>query len=75
LLLVLCVAFQVFIQVDEKGTEAAAVTSLIMLTSAPMPAPTPEVMFDRPFLFLVVDDSSGNVLFLGAVKDPSKAPV
>jgi len=61
--------------VDEKGTEAAAVTSLIMLTSALMPAPTPEVKFDRPFLFMVVDDTSGTVLFLGAVKDPSKAPV
>jgi serpin B len=65
---------QVFIQVDELGTEAAAVTALIMRVTS-MPAPSPEVMFDRPFLFLVVDDASGNVLFLGAVKDPSKAPV
>jgi serpin B len=66
---------QVFIQVDEMGTEAAAVTAVIMVKSVSLPAPTPEVMFDRPFLFLVVDDSSGNVLFLGAVKDPSKALV
>jgi len=66
----------VFIQADEQGTKAAAVTTIFMVGSAPgMPAPTPEARFDRPFLFMVVDDSTGNVLFLGAVKDPSKARV
>jgi len=61
--------------VDEKGTEAAAVTAVVMLKAVALPAPEPEVVFDRPFLFMVVDDSSGTVLFLGAVKDPSKARV
>jgi len=59
--------------VDEKGTEAAAVTAVFALTS--LPPPTPEVVFNRPFLFMVVEDSSGTVMFLGSVKDPSKAPV
>ena len=67
-------ALQVFIQVDEKGTEAAAVTALVM-RAVSLPPPAPEVLFNRPFLFMVVDDSSGTVLFLGAVKDPSKATV
>jgi hypothetical protein len=66
---------QVFVQVDEKGTEAAAVTALVLNESLEILTASPEVMFDRPFLFLVVDDASGNLLFLGAVKDPSKAPV
>jgi len=73
-LLVSDVLQSVFIQVDEKGTEAAAVTALVMRVTS-MPPPAPEILFDRPFLFMVVDDSSGTVLFLGAVKDPSKAPV
>jgi len=67
--------WQVFIQVDEKGTEAAAVTAVVFNESAEIPTRTPEVVFDRPFLFVVVDDTSGNVLFLGAVKDPSKAAI
>ena len=60
---------------DEKGTEAAAVTAVVMLKSVALPAPEPEARFDRPFLFMVVDDTTGTVLFLGAVKDPSKARV
>lgn len=58
--------------VDEVGTEAAAVTSIMVgATSAPL-NPTPPLVFDRPFIFLIVDEKSNEVLFMGTVKDPSK---
>jgi serpin B len=58
------------IKVDEDGTEAAAATAIIMdLTS--MPAEGMEVRVDRPFLYLIRDDASGAVLFIGRVLDPS----
>jgi serpin B len=58
---------QAFIRVAEKGTEAAAATAIGGVTSAPMAR---AVVLDRPFLFLVRDDASGTVLFLGRVVRP-----
>jgi serpin B len=56
-----------FVQVDETGTEAAAVTGVaIEAVSAPAP-----VVADRPFLFFIRDRPTGAVLFLGRVLDPS----
>lgn len=59
--------------VDEVGTEAAAVTSITMrVTSAPLnPNPTPPLVFDRPFIFLLIHESTGAVLFMGTVRDPT----
>lgn len=62
------------IEVNEEGTEAAAATALMMR----MMMLTPEVDFraDRPFLFLLVakhGDKARQVLFVGAVEDPTKA--
>jgi len=55
-----------FVSVDEAGTEAAAATAVVMeLTSIPG-APV-DVVFDRPFLFLIRDRETGAVLFLGRV--------
>jgi serpin B len=36
-----------------------------------MPAPAPEVILDRPFLFAIRERASGAILFLGRVTDPS----
>lgn len=64
----------VVVIVDEVGTEAAAVTSVLVGATAFMPGViTPPIVFDRPFIFMVVDEISKAVLFLGTVKDPSKA--
>ena len=60
-----------FIRVDESGTEAAAATAVVMARGAGMPLPVAEVRFDRPFLFQLVDVSSGATLFLGRVTNPS----
>lgn len=61
-----------FIEVDEKGTEAAAATAVVMVEGAGMP-PAPPVSFhvDRPFLFVLRDRVSGAVLFMGRVEDPT----
>lgn len=61
-----------FIAVDEKGTEAAAATAVVMAEGAGMP-PAPPVSFhvDRPFLFVLRDRVAGAVLFMGRVEDPT----
>ena len=56
-----------FIEVDEAGTRAAAATSVgVGVTSLP-----PELVADRPFVFLLRERLSGTVLFAGVVGDPS----
>jgi serpin B len=60
-----------YIRVDEAGTEAAAATAVVVdLTSA-----GPEPRIDSPFVYLIRDDLTGSVLFMGRVVDPSTAPV
>jgi serpin B len=68
---ILGVRHRAMIEVNETGTEAAAATVVVMApTSAPrLERPLPFVV-DRPFLFLVVDDASGAVLFQGRIADP-----
>ena len=57
-----------FVEVNEEGTEAAAATGVgIALMS--MPA---QFMVDRPFLFLIRHNSTGAVVFIGKVTDPTK---
>ncbi|KAF6258703.1 pseudouridine synthase [Scenedesmus sp. NREL 46B-D3] len=62
---------RVVINVDEKGTEAAAVTTSMMTVTEYIPETVPPLVFDRPFLFWIVDDATQTVLFQGTVKDPS----
>jgi serine protease inhibitor len=61
-----------FIKVDEKGTEAAAVTAIMMMCGslAPTKVETFELILDRPFVFVIQDDISGMVLFYGIVEEP-----
>ncbi len=62
---------QVFIAVDEAGTEAAAATAVVAgVTSAPADPPEPLVV-DRPFLFVIHDVQHATPLFLGKVVDPT----
>lgn len=57
-----------FVEVDEQGTEAAAVTVVgVQLTSAPS---YPVLEFDRPFFFVIQDNATGTILFMGQVTDP-----
>ena len=59
-----------FVAVDEKGTEAAAATAVVMQVTA-MPAEAKEVRVDRPFIFLIRDMQTGAILFLGHVVNPA----
>jgi serpin B len=61
-----------FVRVDEKGTEAAAATAVVMMKRSWPPEPPRQLKVNRPFLFLIRDNASGLVLFLGRVSDPSR---
>jgi serpin B len=71
------VVHQTFIDVNEEGTEAAGATAVYTVKSADKEGGVPPapVIFraDHPFLFLIRDDRSGCILFLGRLTDPSKA--
>lgn len=61
-----------FVKVDEKGTEAAAATAVVMgAKGGGAPQKSVEFRADHPFLFFVVDKPSGLVLFMGRVTDPA----
>ena len=67
------VVHKAFVAVDEKGTEAAAATAVVMAAGAAMPTMvdfTPVFRADRAFVFLIRDRSSGTVLFLGRLQRP-----
>ena len=64
------VVHQANIDVDEKGTVAAAATAVVMRETS-IPGELQTVVFDRPFLFALRDVPTGAVLFLGRVGDPT----
>lgn len=65
------VAHKAFVEVNEKGTEAAAATG-VMMARAGMLMPSQPVVFraDHPFVFLIRERSTGSVLFLGRLVEP-----
>ena len=66
------VVHQAYIDVDEQGTEAAAATAVGMRPMALRREPEPiPLTVDRPFLFAIIDTSSGLPLFLGQVTRPT----
>lgn len=62
-----------YVRVDEKGTEAAGATGVVVGVTSLPPPPKPFVV-DHPFVYAIVDKASGRALFLGAVVDPSARP-
>jgi serine protease inhibitor len=63
-----------FVNVDEQGTEAAAVTTITIRATAVMrPINTFEMIVDRPFFFVIADKPTGAILFMGIVNDPTVA--
>lgn len=60
-----------YVAVDEEGTEAAAVTTVTMTSLAMMKPVKPfKMVLDRPFMFVITDDATRTVLFMGIVNDP-----
>jgi serpin B len=66
------VAHKAYVDVDERGTEAAAATAVVMnLLSAMQPPPHVEMVVDRPYLFAIIDTPTRMPLFLGQVRTPA----
>lgn len=59
------VLHKTYIKVDEKGTEAAAVTSIMMVGATAKPSDIVEFKADKPFWFVIRDNSLGEILFMG----------
>jgi serine protease inhibitor len=60
-----------FVDVNEEGTEAAAVTGIVATTTAVrLPSQPFQMLVDRPFLFLIEDRPTQTILFVGLVFDP-----
>jgi serpin B len=63
---------QAFVDVNEQGTEAAAVTTGVVAMTAFHEQPPPfEMVVDRPFIFAISDLHSRSILFLGVVYRPA----
>ena len=63
-----------YVDVDEQGTEAAAATATTMRALSMPMAPEKPIVFraDHPFVFVIRDNRSGGILFMGRVSDPAK---
>ena len=60
---------QAFIEVNEEGTEAAAATGVVLSHSIPI---APVFCADHPFIFIIKDNRSGSILFMGRVMNPAE---
>lgn len=59
-----------FVEVNEEGTEAAAVTSVTVGTTSVDPTDRPvQFRVDRPFLFAIREQSTGSIIFIGQVQN------
>lgn len=62
---------RVKVDVDEEGTEAAAVTEIATAEGCALPAEEPIVLtFDKPFVYAIVDTETGVPLFAGVMENP-----
>ena len=65
------VIHQAFINVDEKGTEAAAATAVLMKATAVRTPIEPKIFnADHPFIFIIKDNTTGSILFMGKIMNP-----
>jgi len=62
---------QAVIDINEEGTEAAAGTALAFETQS-LKEPPALFIADHPFLYFIVDNRNGNILFCGRIVDPTK---
>jgi serpin B len=65
------VVHKAYVSVDEAGTEAAAATGVVVGTTS-MPVDIKEMKIDHPFIFLIRDIQTGEILFIGRVMNPAQ---
>lgn len=70
-LFISAVIHKAFVEVDEKGTEAAAATAVLMGELAAAPSMPKVFRADHPFIFMIVHRETGSILFMGRVVDPT----
>jgi serpin B len=64
------VVHKAFVNVDEEGTEAAAATAVTVHLSAYVERHIPVFRADHPFIFLIRDNGTGSILFMGRISNP-----
>jgi|TARA_B100002003_G_scaffold52782_1_gene48014 serpin B len=64
------VIHQAYVKVDEKGTEAAAATAIMVGFGSA--GPRNVFRADHPFIFIIQEKETGNILFMGRMSDPTK---
>ena len=62
------VVHKAFVEVEEKGTEAAAATGVVFARTAAIAQPPVIFRADHPFFFLIRDVETGTILFLGRLR-------
>jgi serpin B len=68
-LFISAVIHKAYVDVNEEGTEAAAATGVVMRLTSVEPPP-PVFRADHPFIFLIRDNHTGSILFLGRLESP-----
>ncbi len=63
------VVHKAFVAVDEEGTEAAAATGVVVSVNS-VPPPAVPFTVDHPFIFMICENSTGAILFMGRVNEP-----
>jgi serpin B len=66
------VVHRALVEVDEEGTEAAAATGIVAVTSALVDRPKPVFRADHPFVFAIRNTTTGDILFMGRLMTPEK---
>ena len=64
-------AHKAFVNVNEEGTEAAAITALVVRATSGPPEPVAEFVADHPFMFVIQEKETGDILFIGRVMNPT----
>ena len=70
-LFISAVVHKAYVDVNEEGTEAAAATGVVMRVTSVEPERIPVFRADHPFLFLIRDNKSGSILFIGRAMNPA----
>ncbi len=71
-LFISAVIHKAYVDVNEEGTEAAAATGVTMKLTSVGPSRIPVFRADHPFLFLIRDNHTGSILFIGRVMNPKE---